>query len=187
MKNSLIRRLAVWMLLITSTSTASAAGPADIVYHGGPIVTVSDRQPSVEAVAVKDGKIIAVGNKAGVLKMAGDKAKMVHLDGKTMLPGFVDSHSHTYMIGLQAATASLLPPPDGTGKDIPSLVMLLRDWARENKEAVEKVGWIAGFGYDDSQLAERRHPTREDLDDVSSVLPVLIIHQSGLRKTGKDC
>ena len=96
-----------------------------------------------------------------------------------MLPGFVDSHGHTYMIGLQATTANLLPPPDGACIDIAKLQQLLADWAVNNSEAVEKVGWIAGFGYDDSQLAEGRHPTRHDLDKVSQDLPVLIIHQSG--------
>jgi hypothetical protein len=83
------------------------------------------------------------------------------------------------MVGLQATTANLLPPPDGAGKDIPALQALLTDWATNNKEAVNNVGWIAGFGYDDSQLAEQRHPTRDDLDQVSKDLPVLIIHQSG--------
>ena len=96
-----------------------------------------------------------------------------------MLPGFVDSHGHTYLIGLQATTANLLPPPDGTGRDIATLQALLTDWAANNAAGVKKVGWIAGFGYDDSQLAEQRHPTRDDLDKVSKDLPVLIIHQSG--------
>lgn len=156
----------------------ASAQTADSIYHGGPIITVNDNQPTAEAVAVKDGKIIAVGKKSAVLAHKGEATRLVDLGDRTMLPGFVDSHGHTYVIGLQATTANLLPPPDGEGKDIPSLVMLLRDWSRNNKEAVEKVGWIAGFGYDDSQLAEGRHPTRDDLDDVSRELPVLIIHQS---------
>jgi hypothetical protein len=96
-----------------------------------------------------------------------------------MLPGFFDSHGHAYAVGLQASVANLLPPPDGAGEDIAALQRLLRDWASENEAIVKKVGWIAGFGYDDSQLAEQRHPTRDDLDKVSTDLPVLIIHQSG--------
>lgn len=96
-----------------------------------------------------------------------------------MVPGFVDSHGHTYLIGIQATTANLLPPPDGEGSDIPTLQKLLNNWADTHKESVEKIGWIAGFGYDDSQLAEQRHPTRDDLDQVSRDLPIIIIHQSG--------
>lgn len=165
--------------LALTTGTSLAADTADIIYHNGTILTINDKQPTAEAVAVKDGKILAVGTKAEVLKTAGDKTKKIDIGGKTMLPGFVDSHGHTYLIGIQATTANLLPPPDGKGKDIASLQALLTDWAANNKASVEKVGWIAGFGYDDSQLAEQRHPTRDELDKVSTDLPVLIFHQSG--------
>lgn len=157
----------------------ASAQVADTIYHNGSIITVNDDQPTAEAVAVKDGRILAVGDMNELLKIKGVNTRLVDLGGKTMLPGFVDSHGHTYMIGLQATTANLLPPPDGRGKDIVSLQMMLADWAEKNSEAIEKIGWIAGFGYDDSQLAEQRHPTREDLDKVSSERPVLIIHQSG--------
>ena len=98
-----------------------AAQTADTIWHGGPIITVNDGQPTAEAVAVKDGRIIAVGEQADVLAHRGDETKLVDLAGRTMLPGFVDSHGHTYLIGLQATTANLLPPPDGGGKDIASL------------------------------------------------------------------
>ncbi|MCO8121509.1 amidohydrolase [Stieleria sp. TO1_6] len=140
---------------------------------------MNDTQPTAEAVAVKDGKILAVGTMDEVLETRGDATKLIDLGGKTMLPGFIDSHGHTYMVGIQASTANVLPPPDGNGSDIPSIQTLLSDWAENNQEAVKKVGWIAGFGYDDSQLAEKRHPAKEDLDKVSTELPVLIIHQSG--------
>jgi predicted amidohydrolase YtcJ len=55
----------------------------------------------------------------------------------------------------------------------------LTAWTEENAGIVERIGWIVGFGYDDSQLAEQRHPTRQELDQVSTDLPVIIIHQSG--------
>jgi predicted amidohydrolase YtcJ len=153
--------------------------PADVIYHNGTLLTMDDSRPTAEAVAVRNGKISAVRTEGEVLETSGENTTKIDLGGKTMLPGFVDSHGHTYLIGLQATTANLLPPPDGTGKDIASLQALLADWAAINQAAVNKVGWIAGFGYDDSQLAELRHPTRDDLDKVSGDLPVLIIHQSG--------
>ncbi len=175
---------ALMMLIVTGLLSActqkTPVSVADSIYTGGNIITVNDAQPSVEAVAVKDGKIVAVGSLAEIKKShKGVTTEIVNLAGKTMLPGFVDSHGHAYMVGLQASTANLLPPPDGTGKDIASLQRLLTDWAASHEKAVKKVGWIAGFGYDDSQLAEQRHPTRDDLDKVSTELPVLIIHQSG--------
>ncbi|NBC23947.1 MAG: amidohydrolase family protein [Gammaproteobacteria bacterium] len=162
-----------------ATLVAAAAEPADTIYHNGTIITIDDARPAAEAVAVRDGRILAVGSEAEVLETAGQNTRRVDLAGRTMLPGFVDSHGHGYMIGLQASTANLLPPPDGLGSDIPSLQKLLSEWAEQNPSAVERVGWIAGFGYDDSQLIEQRHPTRQELDAVSSEYPVLIIHQSG--------
>ena len=165
--------------LLLSTRVSLGAETADTIYLNGTILTINDALPTAEAVAVKDGKILAVGPEVEVLKTVGESTKKINLAGKTMLPGFVDSHGHTYIIGLQATTANLLPPPDGAGKDIASLQALLTDWAANNEAAVNKVGWIAGFGYDDSQLTEQRHPTRDDLDKVSKDLPVIIIHQSG--------
>jgi predicted amidohydrolase YtcJ len=150
-----------------------------VVYFGGDILTIVDDQPSVEAVAVKDGRILAVGSEDEILQMAGSGTTRIDLDGQTMLPGFFDSHGHAYLIGIQATSANLLPPPDGEGADIASLQRRLSEWAAENQETIDRVGWIVGFGYDDSQLAEQRHPTRDELDEVSTEVPVLIFHQSG--------
>ena len=156
-----------------------AAEPPDTIYRNATIITVDDARPLAEAVAVKSGRIVAVGSDAEVMASAGSATRVVDLQGRTMLPGFVDSHGHAYLIGLQSMTANLLPPPDGPGGDIPALQKVLSEWAGQNAKVVEKVGWIVGFGYDDSQLAEGRHPTRQDLDAVSTDYPVVIIHQSG--------
>jgi len=96
-----------------------------------------------------------------------------------MLPGFVDSHGHAVMGGLQALSANLLAPPDGEVKDIASLLDTLRAWVAANQAVVDKEQMIIGFGYDQSQLTELRHPTREDLDTVSTTIPIIIVHQSG--------
>jgi len=161
-----------WMLSVH-------AEVADTIYYNGPVVTVDDNLPLAEAVAVKDGRILAVGSEVDILALTGEQTRLVDLDGKALLPGFIESHGHTYMMGIQAATANLLPPPDGEGGDVASLQRLLKAWAEENSGIVERIGWIAGFGYDDSQLAEQRHPSRQELDEVSSDYPVIIIHQSG--------
>ena len=152
---------------------------ADTIYHGGPVITINDAAPRAEAVAVKDGKILSVGKKDEVLKTQGSDTKLVDLGGKTMLPGFVDAHGHVFGGGIQALSANLLAPPDGEVKDIASLQQTLRDWIAANKAAVDKIQLVVGFGYDNSQLAELRHPTRDDLDAVSKELPIIIVHQSG--------
>ncbi|MEM9018673.1 MAG: amidohydrolase, partial [Verrucomicrobiota bacterium] len=167
------------LILTFGLSLQAHAETADTIYHGGPILTIVDESPEAEAIAIKDGRILAVGTKEEVLQAKGDDTELIDLQGKTMLPGFVDSHGHAFMVGIQATTANMLPPPDGEGADIPSLQRLLNEWAEANRSAIERVGWIVGFGYDDSQLAEQRHPTKDDLDAVSTEVPVIIIHQSG--------
>ena len=166
-------------IAMLATSMPAAAQIADTIYYNGPIITADDDLPLAQAVATRDGRILAVGSRDEVFRATGVATRLVDLDGRTLVPGFVESHGHTYMMGIQAATANLLPPPDGDGADIASLQRLLAAWAEENGDIVERIGWIAGFGYDDSQLAEQRHPTRQELDQISADIPVIIIHQSG--------
>ena len=157
----------------------AAAEPADTIYHGGRIITIDEAQPVVEALAVRDGRILAVGPRDAVFAHRAHATRLVDLAGQTLLPGFVSSHGHAFMCGLQALSANVLPPPDGPVATVDQLVATLTAWAEAFPERVEKVGWIVGFGYDDAQLAGQRHPTRDDLDRVSTELPVIIIHQSG--------
>ena len=157
-------------------SPTSLAQVADTIYRGGPIVTINDAQPVAEAVAVRDGRIVAVGSDAAVLKWKGEKTRIVELQGGTLLPGFVDAHGHVMGGGLQALSANLLAPPDGNVTDIPSLQETLRVWIDENRESVEQVKFVIGFGYDPAQMTEQRHPTRDDLDVISTDLPIALVH-----------
>ena len=139
------------------------ASTADAIYFGGRVLTMIDAQPSAEAVAVKDGKILAVGLRAAMEKLhKGRKTHMVDLAGKVLLPGFFDAHSHFSQVGLQAISANLLPPPDGPVKTIPQLQAALKEHLKTSP-AVKKYGIVIGFDFDDSQLAERRSPTARSL------------------------
>ncbi|RQO53510.1 amidohydrolase [Paucibacter sp. KBW04] len=168
-------------LLFSAWGAASAASPkpvlADTIYLGGDIVTINELQPEAQAVAVRQGRILKVGDRDELLKLKGPKTRLVDLKGQVLLPGFIDGHGHIANVGFQAASANLLPAPDGAVNNIPSLLKTLRD-AKPNA-ITQKMGFIIGFGYDDSQLAEQRHPTRDELDQVSKDVPVLVIHQSG--------
>ena len=157
---------------------ATATGPADLIYSGGPIITVNDAAPMAEAVAVRAGRILAVGSRQQAEATRGPGTRMVNLEGRTMLPGFVDPHGHVVMVGLQAVGANMLAAPDGEANDIAAVIRILREWVGRNQAAVRRYNLIFGFGYDDSQIREGRHPTRDDLDQVSTEVPVLIIHTS---------
>ncbi|GJF34946.1 amidohydrolase [Kitasatospora sp. NE20-6] len=171
------------------------AEQADLILHGGEIVTVaesSDADLRPEAVAVKDGTIVFVGSRQEALDhWNGPRTVVRDLEGRALLPGFVDAHGHLGGIGLQATIANLLAAPDGDVTGLDSLKDKLRAWAGSPVGADSE--WIVGFGYDDAMLTEGRHPTRDDLDEVSVDRPVLAIHQSfhlgavnsaGLRRLG---
>ena len=163
-------------LVLPQIAWAQGGGNADLILRGGEIITVNDRQPQAEAVAIRNGVILAVGDDRAVMKLKGSNTKVIDLGGKTLVPGFIDAHGHIFNAGVQSLAANLLAAPDGDVKDIASLQAKLRAWQQGNTG--RKLGWIIGFGYDDSQLKEQRHPTRDDLDAVSTELPVLAVHQS---------
>lgn len=160
------------------SASDAQAGFADAIYFGGPILTMNDAQPQVQALAVRGTQIAAVGDRQAVEALRGPDTRMVDLQGRTLIPGFVDPHSHLGGVGLQAIAANLLPPPDGPNASIAGLQQTLREYIKTSPE-VKQLGLAFGFGYDDSQLKERRHPTRDDLDAVSRTVPIAVIHQSG--------
>ena len=164
--------------LAAAATPALATPPADTIWSGGTIVTVNDARPNAEAVAVRGGTIVGVGSRADIeRRFRGPATERIDLKGRTLLPGFIDGHGHMSMVGLQAVTANALPPPDGRNDTIETLQKTLRDWMAANPWHRD-YGMVMGFGYDDSQLKDGRHPTRDDLDAVSSELPVIVVHQS---------
>jgi hypothetical protein len=154
---------------------------ADTVYSNGKVITVNDNQPKASAVAVKNGRIVYVGDIRGVKPYISDTTQQVDLKGKTMIPGFVDAHGHVVNAGLQAASANLLSIPDGSVNSFKELVNSIIAWQKTDvgQRFFEKTGWLLGFGFDDSQLTEQVFPTAEVLNKVSADKPVMIIHQSG--------
>ena len=102
-----------WLAGCASRRTKTAVKPAELIYYGGPILTMNDAQPQVEAVAVSAGMITAIGSAQELEALRGAATRMVDLQGRTLIPGFVDPHSHIGGVGLQAISANLLPPPDG--------------------------------------------------------------------------
>jgi len=162
----------------TSTAMSSDSGAmADAIYIGGTVITVDDAMPSAEALAIKDGLIVAVGAEAEVMAMRADHTRVVDIGGLTIVPGFIDGHAHLGGLGAQAVGANLLAPPDGNVETIDDLVEALLEFAAGPD--VDRTGWIFGMGYDDAMLAEGRHPTADDLDLVSTEIPVMAVHISG--------
>lgn len=151
------------------------ADTAARILFGGPIVTIDDDRPTAEAVAVgHDGRILHVGSRSGAEALADEATVRTDLAGRTLLPGFFDGHCHLLGFGSQAVGANLLAAPDGTVETIDDLVEELKRFAAGPD--VARTGWVFGMGYDDSLLG--RHPTRDDLDRVSTEVPVIAVHIS---------
>jgi predicted amidohydrolase YtcJ len=178
-KAPLFAAIASLVLAPTGLAAKRARLSADRIWSGGPILTMNDAAMRVEAVAERGGRIVAVGSLHEVMKLKGSRTQMIDLGGRALLPGFFDAHGHVFLGGIQALSANLLAPPDGKVTDIASLQQTLRDWIAANAEAVKRTNLIIGFGYDNATLAEHRHPTRDDLDKISTEIPIYIVHQSG--------
>jgi predicted amidohydrolase YtcJ len=134
------------------------------------IYTMEEEQPVANAMVWREEHLLAVGDAAD-LAARYPSAKRVDGGGLFVVPGFNDCHCHILAYGLDLSTANLSPE---YAPDIPSLVAQLRRWAEEHPDAA----WIVGSFYDQNRMAERRHPTRHDLDQVSLEKPVFIEHTS---------
>lgn len=150
---------------------------ADTIYSGGHIITMNDAQPTVQALAIKDGKVIGLGDSDEIkAEFKSKTTKIIKLDGKTLLPGFIDAHSH-YFNSLQVANqAQVYAPPSGTGKDVDSILAAIKQYADDNK--IPKGELIIAYGYDDTVMPNGRLLNRDDIDKIFPDNPVRIDHVS---------
>lgn len=160
-----------------SGNRVNSANNADIIYFGGDILTMEGDVPRyAEAIAVKDGRIVFVGAEAEALILKGKDTHLADLQGKTMLPGFLDAHSHYINSLLVANQCKLYAPPSGPGKDVPSIIGELKKFAAERN--LSKGEMIMGYGYDDTVMPDGRLLNRDDLDEAFPDNPVRIDHVS---------
>jgi predicted amidohydrolase YtcJ len=142
----------------------------DLVLYRGQVITMNPAQPSAEALAVAGDRILAVGSSSEVRALARRGTRQVNLGGRTVVPGFIDAHSHPAYAGRRH-----LRYIDCDLRSIPAIQAALRaDAARKPAGA-----WVLGFKYDDTKTAERRFLTRQDLDAVSDDHPIFVEHRGG--------
>lgn len=146
---------------------------ADTIYHGGTVLTMDASGTVTNAIAIRDGRVLALG--AAAADAAGPDTRMVDLGGRTVIPGFYDAHSHFPENGMAALfKVDLNSPPIGKVERMDDLIAALRRRAEQTPPGE----WVVGYGYDDSLLAEGRHPTRSDLDEATTEHPVWAYHIS---------
>jgi predicted amidohydrolase YtcJ len=152
-------------------------GQADLAITGGNVITVNPAAPRAQAVAVKFGRILMVGNDSEIGPLIGAATKVIDGRGRTVIPGLNDAHCHALGLG-------------GRGHFLvdcgPTLMKSLADIKRTiaGKGAVTPAGkWIVGYQYDDTKMVENRFLNRDDLDEVSPNHPVWIQHVGGHMST----
>jgi len=153
------------------------AEDADVIFIGQHIITVDKSTAGADAVAIKGDSILAVGTQESVLEHKSGRTQVIDLGQRALLPGFIDSHGHVGMQSKLLRLANLSPPPVGKVRNVADVGEALRQYIRQAE--IPAGQWVVGFGYDDSLLAEQRHPSRADLDVVSTEHPVFIVHTSG--------
>ena len=162
--------------ILTAVSLAGAA-PADRIIRGGPIVTVNPDRPAAEAVAIVGGTIVAVGSDSDVMQHRGDATVVTELAGKTLVPGFVDGHSHFCSLVDVQTQAQCASPPAGPCKTVADVIAALKAVQARRKLGPGK--FVMGFGYDPELLAEKRPPSKQELDAAFPENPVILVHVSG--------
>ena len=154
---------ALLLLLSAGCAGPGSAGPADLIVHHAKVITVDARFSIREAVAVKDGRIAAVGDDEEIFKWAGPGTRVIDADGGAVLPGLYDSHVHITM----AAWSEL-------GGPLPQLVSLKDafDYIRSKAQTTPEGEWIElPFAFA-TRLKEARFPTRAELDQAAPRHPV---------------
>ena len=154
-----------------------AKSNADTIFYGGPILTVNAKNEEVQALAVQNGKIVAVGSKDAVTKeWQADNTKVVDLKGQTLMPGFVEPHTHLILTRVFERLWLNLSNYDLPQSSIEGTIQKLKSELKN----VPKGGWLAAFGVDPSRstpfMAEL---TKQDLDKVSTEVPILVVNTSG--------
>lgn len=149
---------------------------ADTIYIGGDLVTVDDDNPSASALAVRNGEILAVGTNDDILAHRGPSTQVVELGGRTMVPGFLDGHSH-FINALSVATqANVYAPPFGPGDSVAAILTALEEL--HASQTFEPDVPLMAYGYDGDRMTDGRQLTAADLDSRFPDRPVVVQHVS---------
>jgi len=165
--NSARKRRLVFFVALLTTSIVNAE-EVDVLFTSGNVYTVNHQQPHAEAMATKDGRIVFVGSNDDAKKY--HAAKTVDLSGRTVVPGFTDSHCHIFGIGEREMRLNL----EGVNSLEAFLAIV--------KERVDNTGpgkWITGRGWIETFWKPPQFPTRQDLDKIAPDNPVFLTRADG--------
>ncbi len=158
-------------LILGTAAVARGQRPPDMILFGGRILTVDPRDSIAEGLAVRDGRITAIGNSRDILRLAGAATKLIDLHGRTATPGLIDSHAHIADAGVEQLYHVHL----SDASTVDEVVRRVKAGVAELKPGE----WLQGDGWDEGKLDERRYVFASDLDRVSPGNPVWLMQTTG--------
>ena len=167
-------RYLILLALFSSCSIDQAINDADLIVSSNKVILMTDKRKAQPlSIAIKDERIVWIGSHQDAKNIQG---KHIDFGNQAVLPGFIDAHGHASYLAFAAQVANIASPPVGTIKNIKELQTELRKFINDSN--LKPGEWVMGLGYDDSLLEEQRHPTKDDLDEVSTEHPIYLIHVS---------
>lgn len=145
---------------------------ANLVFINGEVITADKQNSIVESVAIKDNRIIGVGSTLEMKEFIGEKTEVIDLAGKSLLPGFIDSHTHLVLYGVFQLNMSCKE------SHIDSVAALLGELKKKSLET-PKGEWIRAWGFNETTVKEKRYPTIAELDAISTDHPIIITRACG--------
>ena len=167
-------RYLLFFLLISSCSFVQNINEADLILSSNNVILMTGgKEAQPLAIAIKGGTIIWIGSHKEAQHIQG---KHIDFGDKAVLPGFIDAHGHASYLAFATQVANIASPPVGKINNIKELQTELKKFIKDSN--LQPGEWVMGLGYDDSLLEEQRHPTKDDLDEVSTEHPIYLIHVS---------
>lgn len=162
------------LLLLISSSVLHSIEKADLIISSNKVILMTGYQKAQPlSIAIQNKKIVWIGSHTEAKKIQGQR---IDYHNQAILPGFIDAHGHASYLAFATQVANIASPPVGEVKTIKDLQENLKKFIKDSN--LQPGEWVMGLGYDDSLLAEQRHPTKDDLDAVSTDHPIYLIHVS---------
>ena len=162
------------LLLLSSSSMLHSIEKADLIISSNKVILMTGHQKAQPlSIAIQNKKIVWIGSHTEAKKIQGQR---IDYHNQAILPGFIDAHGHASYLAFATQVANIASPPVGEVKTIKDLQENLKKFIKDSN--LQPGEWVMGLGYDDSLLAEQRHPTKDDLDAVSTDHPIYLIHVS---------
>jgi len=174
-KVNTLKRLSIVLVLVLLLISGGARTQVDLVFINGQILTMDAGNRVVQAMSIVAGRIHDLGSTERITANITPSTQIINLNGRTLLPGFVDAHSHFPASGIRAVSVDLAPPPMGDTSTLEQLIDSLVVAAKNNNGNE----WLLGYNYDNTAFNNGEHPTRAELDAAVPDQPVYLWHSSG--------